>query len=68
MPTLFIQHHSIVSSIVTKEQVQLSEIDELIKKKFDSSFPSFISLFTKRHTLSSEEIEQIRKMIDNVDN
>ena len=56
---------SIVSSVVSKEEVQTAEIDELVKNKFNGSLPSFIATFTKNLNLSEEDIQEIRKIIDN---
>ncbi len=54
---------TIVTSLVSKEEAQISEIDELIEKKFEGSLPAFIAAFTKRKELSDKEIEEIRKLI-----
>jgi predicted transcriptional regulator len=55
---------SIVRSLVTKGEVQLSELDELVEKRFEGSLPAFIAAFAKRHHLSEDKIEEIRKMIE----
>ena len=36
-----------VSSLVSKEEAQACEIDELVEKKFEGSLPAFIAAFTK---------------------
>lgn len=56
--------NTIVTSLVSKEEVQQAEIEELMEKKFENSVPAFIAAFAKSKTLSDEEIEQIRKIID----
>ena len=53
-----------VTSLVSKEEVQQSEIEELVEKKFDGSVPAFLAAFTRTKKLSREEIEQIRRLID----
>lgn len=55
---------SVVSSIVSKDEVQASEIDELVVTKFNGSLPMFISAFTKNRKLSQKEIGAIKEMID----
>ncbi len=55
--------NAVVTSLVSKEEAQASEIDELVEKKFEGSVPAFIAAFAKRKSLSDEEIEQIRKII-----
>lgn len=57
--------NAVVISLVSKDEVQASEIDELVEKTFEGSLPSFIAAFTKHKRLSPEDINEIRKMIDN---
>ena len=56
--------NAIVTSIISKEEAQQSELDELMDKKFEGSLPAFIAAFGKRQALSDAEIEEIRKIIE----
>lgn len=56
--------NSVVTSVVSKEQVQLAEMDEMMEKTFENSLPAFIAAFAKRQELSDEEIEEIRRIIE----
>ncbi len=56
--------NTIVSSLVSKDQIQAAEIDELVEKKFEGSLPAFVAAFTKRQQISNEEIDQLQQMID----
>lgn len=56
--------NAVVTSLVSKDQVQAAEIDELVEKTFQGSIPAFIAAFTKRKKLSGEEVEEIRRMLD----
>ena len=56
--------NAIVTSIVSKEEAQQSELEELRDKKFEGSLPAFIAAFGKRQALSDAEIEEIRKIIE----
>jgi len=53
-----------VTSLVSKDEVQAAEIDELVEKKFEGSLPSFIAAFTKHRKLSGQEIDEVQRMID----
>lgn len=55
---------SVVTSIVSKEEVQISEIDEMMEKTFEGSLPAFIAAFARRQNLSEQDIEEIRKIIE----
>ena len=56
--------NAIVTSIISKEEAQQSELDELMDKKFEGSLPAFIAAFGKRQALSDAEIEEIRRIIE----
>lgn len=56
--------NSVVSALVTKDQVQAAEIDELVEKKFEGSLPAFVAAFTKHRSVTEEEIDQVQRMID----
>ena len=56
--------NTIVTSLVSQDEVQAAEIDELLEKKFDGSLPAFIAAFTRHQTLSQEEVDAVQAMID----
>lgn len=56
--------NTVVSSLVTKDEIQSAEIDEMVEKTFEGSVPAFLAAFTKKRRLSEKEIAEIRKMID----
>ena len=56
--------NTVVTSLVSKDEVQAAEIDELVEKKFEGSVPAFFAAFTKRRKISKEEIDEVQKMID----
>ena len=55
---------SIVSSVVSKEQAQIAEIDELMETRFDGDVPSFLAAFTKHKRLSEKQISDIMDIIN----
>lgn len=56
--------NSVISTLVTKQEVQVSEIDEIMDKTFEGSIPAFIAAFAKRQNLSDKDIEEIRRIIE----
>ena len=56
--------NTIVSSLVSKEQIQTAEIEELVEKKFAGSIPAFLTAFTKSQQLTADEIQEMQQMID----
>ena len=56
--------HTLVTSLVSKEEVQAAEIDELVEKKFEGSLPAFVAAFTRRKDISDAELDAVQAMID----
>lgn len=56
--------NTVVTSLVSKDQVQAAELNELVEKTFEGSLPAFITAFTKHQKLSDAEINAVQKMID----
>lgn len=56
--------NTVVTSLVSKDQVQASEINEMVEKTFEGSLPAFIAAFTKCQHLSEKEIDEVQQMID----
>ena len=55
-----------ITSVISKEEAQACEIDELVEKKFGGSVPAFIAAFTKRTKISEKELDEVQKMIDQI--
>ncbi len=51
-------------SKITREQVQLQETRQLIDKLYNGSMKTFFTSFLKKENLSHEEIEELKKIID----
>lgn len=56
--------NTVVSSLVSQEQIQQYESSAVMEKAFSGSLPQFITAFLKNHTLSKDEAEEIKEMID----
>ena len=56
--------NAVVTSLVSKDEVQAADIEELMEKTFEGSIPAFIAAFTKRRRLSREDVTEIRQMLD----
>ena len=56
--------NTVVTSLVSKDQVQAAEINEMVEKTFEGSLPAFIAAFTKHQKISDAEIDAVQQMID----
>ena len=58
--------NGIVSSLVSKEEAEASEIEDLVEKKFGGSLPAFVAAFTKHQNVSEKELDELQRMIDRI--
>ena len=56
--------NTVVTSLVSKDEAQAAELDEMLDKRFENSLPAFIAAFAKRQNLSDEDIEALRRIIE----
>ena len=56
--------NTVVTSLVSKDEVQAAEINEMVEKTFEGSLPAFVAAFTKHQNISEEEIDEVQNMID----
>lgn len=56
--------NTVVSSLVSKDEVQAAELNEMLEKTFEGSLPAFIAAFTKQQKLSEKELDAVQQMID----
>ena len=56
--------NTVVTSLISKDQAQQAEIDQLVEKTFEGSLPAFLAAFTRKRLLSDREIDAMQAMID----
>ena len=56
--------NTVVTALVSKDQVQAAQLNEMVEKTFEGSLPAFIAAFTKHQKISEGEIDAVQKMID----
>ena len=61
---VLVNEKSYVRSIVSKDEIQLAELDEMFEKRFESNLPAFIAAFAKHQNLTESEVEEIKKIIE----
>jgi predicted transcriptional regulator len=57
--------NTIVTTLVTKEQVQQAEMEEMMERTFEGSIPSLIAAFANSKKLTKADIDQLEAMIKN---
>lgn len=61
---IFKNEKSVVTSLIKKEDFYAIQSQQFVEDTFDGSLPAFVAAFTKKKTLSAEEIDEIQKIID----
>ena len=61
---VLVNEDTVVRSLVSKDEVQAAEINEMVEKKFEGSLPAFLAAFTRHRKMTDREIDQVQRMID----
>lgn len=55
-----------VTSLLSKQEFYAAQSQQFVEETFQGSLPAFLAAFTSRKKLSGSEIDEIRRMIDNM--
>ena len=58
--------NGIVTSLISKEEVEKAEIETFVESKFAGSLPAFVAAFTRHQKLSEDDLDEVQKMIDRI--
>ena len=58
--------NGIVTSLISKEEAEASEIEDLVEKKFGGSLPAFVAAFAKHQSISENDLDEMQRMIDRI--
>lgn len=53
-----------VSSLISKEEIQVAQMDEMMEKTFEGSLPAFVAAFARRQELSDKEVQEILRILE----
>ena len=56
--------NAVVTSLISREELEIAEIDELMDKRFNGSLPAFVAAFTRQQNLSEKQMEEILRIIE----
>ena len=56
--------NAMVTSLVSREQAEESQVEEMVDKTFQGSMPAFIAAFSRNKRLTKKEVDQLRDLID----
>ena len=61
---IFCNEGGTVRSLISREEFYALQSERFVEENFSGDLPSFLAAFTRRRSLSPDEIAEIRKMID----
>lgn len=61
---IFQTENSVVTSSISKDEFYAIQSEQFVDETFKGSLPAFIAAFSSRKSISSKEIEEIKRMID----
>ena len=56
--------NAVVTSLVSREQAEESQVEEMVDKTFQGSMPAFIAAFSRNKRLTKKEVNQLRDLIN----
>ena len=59
--------NTIVTSLISKEEAQKARLEEMMEETFEGSMPAFIAAFSRSKKLSKKEVDQLRALIDSIE-
>ncbi len=61
---LFINDGGVVTSLISKDKFQSLQSEKFVEETFQGSLPAFIAAFTRKKSLSAEDVKQLRELVN----
>ena len=61
---LFQNQNGIVTSLISREEYYARHSEQYVQETFGGSLPAFLAAFGTRRKLSEQEIEEMKRLID----
>ena len=62
---IFKNENGVVTSLISRQDFYAMQSEKFVEETFEGSLPAFIAAFAKRKQLSKEEINELKKLIEN---
>ena len=60
---IFVNNEGTVTSLISKNEFYSMQSERFVEETFEGSLPAFLAAFTRRKSLTAEEVESIRRLI-----
>ena len=61
---IFKTENSVVTSLISMDEFYAIQSEQFVDETFNGSLPAFIAAFSSRKSISTKELDEIRKMIE----
>lgn len=61
---IFQNENGTVTSLISREEFYSLQSEKFVEETFQGSLPAFLAAFTKRKELTTDEVAEIRRLID----
>ena len=61
---IFKNEGGVVTSLISRADYDAMQSEKFVEDQFDGSLPAFLAAFTSRKSLTPQELEALRRMID----
>ena len=61
---IFQNQDGIVTSLISRQDFHARQSEQIVNETFDGSLPAFVAAFTRRQTLSDQDIAELQRLID----
>ncbi len=61
---IFRNEGGVVTSLISRADYDALQSEKFVEEQFDGSLPAFLAAFTSRKQLTEQELEALRRMID----
>ncbi len=61
---IFQNEKGIVSSIISKDELNSRQSEKFVEENFEGSLPAFIAAFTKRKRISQKDMKEIKELLE----
>jgi predicted transcriptional regulator len=61
---IFKNEGGVVTSLISRADYDAVQSEKFVEDQFDGSLPAFLAAFTSRKSLTPQELEALRRMID----
>ena len=61
---IFQNQDGFVTSLISRQDFYARQSEQIVNETFDGSLPAFVAAFTRRQTLSAQDIAELQRLID----